>query len=81
MSHEEEPKNFEPKKPVEIKPPKDDPIDLEYLSKCNGMCSSIPELLHSYLELALYCSVQAIANEQLLVNPRYFFPTDQANSF
>lgn len=27
---------FEPKKPVELAPPKDDPITLEYLAKCDG---------------------------------------------
>jgi hypothetical protein len=34
--HVEEPKRFEPKKPVQLDPPKDDPISLEYLSKCDG---------------------------------------------
>jgi membrane-associated progesterone receptor component len=27
---------FEPKKPVDLDPPKDDPISVDYLSKCNG---------------------------------------------
>ena len=35
-SQGQEPKKFEPKKPVQLNPPKDDPISLEYLSKCNG---------------------------------------------
>ena len=35
-SQGEEPKKFEPKKPVQLDPPKDDPISLEYLSKCDG---------------------------------------------
>ena len=35
-SQREEPKKFEPKKPVQLNPPKDDPISLEYLSKCDG---------------------------------------------
>lgn len=28
---------FAPKNPVTLDPPKDDPIDVEYLAKCNGM--------------------------------------------
>lgn len=28
---------FEPKTPVNLNPPKDDPISLEYLEKCTGM--------------------------------------------
>jgi membrane-associated progesterone receptor component len=27
---------FAPKEPVQLAPPKDDPISLDYLSKCNG---------------------------------------------
>lgn len=27
---------FEPKTPVTLNPPKDDPITVEHLSKCNG---------------------------------------------
>jgi hypothetical protein len=27
---------FEPKTPVNLAPPKDDPISIEFLSKCNG---------------------------------------------
>lgn len=29
--------SFEPKTKVELDPPKDDPISLDYLSKCDGM--------------------------------------------
>ncbi|KAI9749836.1 MAG: N-acetylglucosaminyl-phosphatidylinositol de-N-acetylase [Chaenotheca gracillima] len=36
QDHEPEPRNFEPKAPVTVAPPKDDPISLEYLSKCDG---------------------------------------------
>ncbi|KAK8235958.1 hypothetical protein HDK90DRAFT_260635 [Phyllosticta capitalensis] len=39
-NHAEEPKRFEPKKPVQLDPPKDDPITPEYLAKCNGRSSS-----------------------------------------
>lgn len=35
-NHVEEPKRFEPKKPVQLDPPKDDPITLDYLAKCDG---------------------------------------------
>ncbi len=35
--HVEEPKNFAPKTPVNLNPPKDDPITYEELSKCDGM--------------------------------------------
>ncbi|KAL2682135.1 putative progesterone binding protein [Phyllosticta citricarpa] len=35
-NHAEEPKRFEPKNPVQLDPPKDDPITPEYLAKCNG---------------------------------------------
>lgn len=34
--HEPEPKNFAPKKPVELAEPKDDPITYEELAKCDG---------------------------------------------
>jgi hypothetical protein len=34
--HVEEPKNFAPKTPVNLAPPKDDPITPEELSKCDG---------------------------------------------
>lgn len=38
--HEEEPKNFAPKVPVQLDPPKYDPISYEDLSKCDGMCAN-----------------------------------------
>jgi hypothetical protein len=34
--HVEEPKRFEPKTPVQLDPPKDDPISVDYLKKCDG---------------------------------------------
>ncbi|KAI9877574.1 MAG: hypothetical protein M1830_003531 [Pleopsidium flavum] len=34
--HVPEPKNFEPKQPVKLDLPKNDPISLEQLSKCDG---------------------------------------------
>jgi hypothetical protein len=41
--HVEEPKNFAPKTPVNLDPPKDDPITYEELSKCDGtILSSSP---------------------------------------
>ena len=36
VEHEEEPKRFSPKVPVELAPPKYDPIDAEDLAKCDG---------------------------------------------
>jgi membrane-associated progesterone receptor component len=43
MSSEEEPKKkFEPKTPVQLDPPKDDPISVEYLSKCDGTNPDYP---------------------------------------
>ncbi|KAK8196583.1 hypothetical protein M8818_006748 [Zalaria obscura] len=33
---------FEPKTPVQLDPPKDDPISLEYLSKCDGTHEGYP---------------------------------------
>ncbi|MCJ1327480.1 hypothetical protein MMC10_004149 [Thelotrema lepadinum] len=38
--HAPEPKNFAPKEPVKLDPPKDDPISKEELSKCDGKESS-----------------------------------------
>lgn len=32
----EEPKNFTPKNPPNLDPPKDDPISVEELAKCDG---------------------------------------------
>jgi len=40
--HAPEPKNFEPKQPVRLDPPKNDPISLEQLSQCDGELSDIP---------------------------------------
>lgn len=39
--HVAEPKNFAPKTPVNLDPPKDDPISQEELSKCDGMPHAI----------------------------------------
>ncbi|OMP84484.1 putative steroid-binding protein 3 [Diplodia seriata] len=35
-NHVEEPKRFEPRNPVQLDPPKDDPIALDHLAKCDG---------------------------------------------
>ncbi|KAF2816179.1 putative progesterone binding protein [Mytilinidion resinicola] len=43
--HVEEPKRFEPKEPVTLDPPKDDPITLDYLSKCDGTNDGFPTLV------------------------------------
>ncbi|KAK7620783.1 putative progesterone binding protein [Phyllosticta citricarpa] len=44
-NHAEEPKRFEPKNPVQLDPPKDDPITPEYLAKCNGTNEGFPTLV------------------------------------
>jgi hypothetical protein len=36
VEHEPEAKRLEPKQPVKLDPPKDDPITPEELSKCDG---------------------------------------------
>lgn len=41
---------FEPKVPVKLDPPKDDPISLGYLAKCNGMVSLRSSLDHILLK-------------------------------
>ncbi|RHZ48552.1 putative progesterone binding protein [Aspergillus thermomutatus] len=45
VEHEPEPKRFEPKVPVQLDPPKDDPITVEELSKCDGTDPSRPTLV------------------------------------
>lgn len=42
-------KRFEPKTPIQLNPPKDDPIKLDYLEKCDGKLQ------------ALYTSMQRFA--------------------
>lgn len=37
VEHVEEPKRFAPKVPVQLDPPKYDPISYEELAKCDGM--------------------------------------------
>ncbi len=39
--HVPEPKNFEPKTPVHLNPPKNDPVSVQHLSKCDG---KLPDL-------------------------------------
>ncbi|KAF2790681.1 cytochrome b5 [Melanomma pulvis-pyrius CBS 109.77] len=38
-------KKFEPKQPVELAPPKDDVISLDYLKKCDGKNEGYPTLV------------------------------------
>ena len=46
MATEQQPpqkkERFAPKVPVNLDPPKDDPISLDYLEKCNGMYRVCP---------------------------------------
>ncbi|KKY25101.1 putative progesterone binding [Phaeomoniella chlamydospora] len=44
-SHIEEPKSFAPKKPVQLNPPKDDPITPSELKKCDGSDETKPTLV------------------------------------
>ncbi|OJD35528.1 progesterone binding protein [Diplodia corticola] len=44
-NHVEEPKRFEPKNPVQLDPPKDDPIALDHLAKCDGTNEGYPTLV------------------------------------
>jgi hypothetical protein len=37
MTEEKQTKRFEPKVPVQLDPPKDDPISQEELAECDGM--------------------------------------------
>ena len=62
-SQEEEPKKFEPKKPVQLDPPKDDPISLEYLSKCDG------ENIHTSYQI-----VQGLRRQDNMQARREIFP-------
>ncbi|KAJ6122508.1 Cytochrome b5 [Penicillium capsulatum] len=45
VEHEPEPKRFSPKVPVDLDPPKDDPISLEELAKCDGTDPERPTLV------------------------------------
>jgi hypothetical protein len=45
MTEEKQTKRFEPKVPVQLDPPKDDPISQEELAKCDGMALSLTETL------------------------------------
>ena len=41
MEYESEPKSFAPKTPVDLAPPKDDPITYEELAKCDGAFANL----------------------------------------
>ncbi|KAL8839021.1 MAG: hypothetical protein Q9176_004697 [Flavoplaca citrina] len=42
MAEADKPKNFAPKEPHKLNHPKDTPIDLSHLAKCNGNTPSYP---------------------------------------
>lgn len=47
-------RNFEPKEPVTLAQPKDDPISVEHLGKCNGkyiIYSIVPKKIHAVEEI------------------------------
>lgn len=51
MTEEKQTKRFEPKVPVQLDPPKDDPISQEELAKCDGMAlpqETLPANPNSY---------------------------------
>lgn len=52
--HVPEPKNFEPKNPVHLDPPKNDPISVQRLSQCDGKYSLPVNELPLSLPLALH---------------------------
>lgn len=57
VEHEPEPKRFEPKVPVQLDPPKDDPISQEELAKCDGKYSSASSVPLSKQDPELICLV------------------------
>ncbi|KAL9617726.1 MAG: hypothetical protein Q9160_007500 [Pyrenula sp. 1 TL-2023] len=57
--HVAEPKNFEPKTPVQLNPPKHDPISVEELAKCDGMNPSALSSSH----LLRRGGLRALSNE------------------
>ena len=59
--------SFEPRTKVELDPPKDDPISLEYLSKCDGIS---PQHISPR-----YIARQNSATELLLIGTHEGFPT------
>lgn len=42
---------FEPKNPVQLDPPKDDPISLEHLAKCDGETYSTQDYINIPVDL------------------------------
>lgn len=66
MSEQTEKKRFEPKQPVQLDPPKDDPITMEELSKCDGMDLS----LYSRVDIVLSTKIAVPASIRLAVLKR-----------
>ena len=62
MAHVPEPKNFEPKEPVQLNPPKDDPITVAELAKCNG---KLPLVSWSSLQCIYYRMMLLVCNRHL----------------
>lgn len=52
VEHEEEPKRFAPKVPVQLDPPKYDPISYEELAKCDGMSCPSPSVKETVSHLS-----------------------------
>lgn len=54
VEHEEEPKRFAPKVPVQLDPPKYDPISYEELAKCDGMSCPSPNGKENCFSLLIF---------------------------
>jgi len=48
---------FAPKTPVQLNPPKDDPISLDRLSKCDGMISYLTYHIHASCSVVWSCDI------------------------
>jgi hypothetical protein len=51
MTEEKQTKRVEPKVPVQLDPPKDDPISVEELAKCDGMALPLTKLPRQFQQL------------------------------
>ncbi|KAH0538632.1 hypothetical protein FGG08_004769 [Glutinoglossum americanum] len=61
------PRNFEPKQPVQLAPPKDDPIEKDYLEKCDA---NVPALPGTNTEYPTYVAIKGTVFE-VTGNPAY----------
>ena len=66
--HVEEPKKFTPKNPPKLDPPKDDPISVEELAKCDGKITL-------WRMIMAYCSKSLICLHFMLLGTDSSYPT------